>query len=146
MLFSIIIPVYNGSTTLNDLLNSVTHQTYSKNYEIILIDDNSTDNSVQIISNYGVTLIQAPKNQGPAACRNLGAERATGQILIFTDSDCRVDDHWLANIEKAFAARDTEAVMGRLIIPPSSYVGIPSRRWDFQLGAPWDSKTFGGLT
>ncbi|MDH3346846.1 MAG: glycosyltransferase [Desulfobulbaceae bacterium] len=124
MLFSIIIPVYNGEKTLPELLSSLTRQSYKAPFEVLLVDDCSTDNSAEIISQYdNFTLLRAPKNQGPAVCRNMGAARAQGEILVFTDSDCRLDEKWLENIQSYFDAGITEAVMGRLLLPSSTYLG-----------------------
>ncbi|MBU0729475.1 MAG: glycosyltransferase [Proteobacteria bacterium] len=123
MQFSIIIPVYNAGKTLADLLTSLKNQTFSGLFEIILIDDCSTDDSVSIVKQFDVTIIESPKNQGPAVCRNVGAQRATGEILVFTDSDCRVDASWLDTIRKRFEKGETEAVMGRLVLPSSTYLG-----------------------
>jgi glycosyltransferase involved in cell wall biosynthesis len=123
MIFSVIIPVYNAEETLPDLLNSLKSQEYSSHFEIIIIDDCSTDNSIKITQNFDVLLIALENNSGPAVCRNIGAQKAQGDILVFTDSDCQVAETWLSNIEREFHDKETEAIMGRLIIPTSNYLG-----------------------
>ena len=89
---SVIIPVYNSSKYVLECLNSVLNQTY-KNLEIIVIDDKSTDNSVEIIETIKdkrIKLIKQEKNLGVALTRNRGIEEATGSYLCFIDSD----DKW----------------------------------------------------
>ena len=86
---SVIIPVYNSSNHLKDCLDSVIKQTY-KNLEIILIDDKSTDNSIDIIKSYNdkrIKLIKLKENSGAAISRNKGIEEASGDYICFLDSD-----------------------------------------------------------
>ena len=94
--FSIIIPVYNVAEYLDECLQSVLAQKY-RNFEILLIDDGSTDGSGQICENYqarysNIKLIKQ-KNSGLAATRNKGLDMAIGQYVLFLDSD----DIWLGN-------------------------------------------------
>lgn len=93
MTFSIIIPVYNTEKYLEDCIESVRKQSYA-NYEIILIDDGSTDRSAQICDTYmhsddRIRVIHK-KNQGVSAARNIGIQAAKGCYIIFLDSD----DYW----------------------------------------------------
>ena len=96
---SVIIPVYNSSKSIKDCLDSVIKQTY-KNLEIILIDDKSSDNSVDIIKTYKdnrIRFIELEENSGAAIARNKGIEISTGDYICFIDSD----DYWKLNkIEK----------------------------------------------
>lgn len=89
--FSVIIPTYNRASLLKEALDSVFSQTFS-DYEVIVVDDGSTDETLEILKSYG-DKIQAltQKNSGPGAARNLGAEIAKGEYLAFLDSD----DVWL---------------------------------------------------
>lgn len=88
---SVIIPVYNGALLIKRCLDAVFNQKGNFNLEVIVIDDGSTDNSVEIINAYPypVKLIQQP-NQGPAAARNKGIALASGKYLAFLDAD----DYW----------------------------------------------------
>jgi len=122
MTHSVIVPAYNAKATLPRLLDSLLEQTY-KDFELIIVDDCSTDNTASIIKNYPCNLIQLSENHGPAYCRNKGAQNARGDILVFTDSDCKVDQDWLDNIQRHFFQNDTKAIMGRLILMPSSFLG-----------------------
>lgn len=96
---SVIIPVYNSSKHIRECLDSVIKQTY-KNLEIILVDDKSSDNSIEIIKSYNdkrIKLIESKENLGAAESRNKGVKEATGNYICFIDSD----DFWKLNkIEK----------------------------------------------
>lgn len=94
-LVSIITPVYNASKYIREMIDSVLSQTY-KNIEFILINDCSTDNSVDIINSYNdsrIRLINNINNLGAALSRNRGIEMAKGRFLAFIDSD----DVWESN-------------------------------------------------
>lgn len=91
MKFSIIIPNYNSSKWITKCLDSILDQTY-KNYEIIIVDDMSTDNSVSIIKNYfyktnKIHLIELTKKAFNGGTRNIGVENATGDYILFIDCD-----------------------------------------------------------
>jgi glycosyltransferase involved in cell wall biosynthesis len=89
-LVSVIIPNYNYAHVLEHCLRAVQAQTYAP-LEIVLVDDGSTDDSVQVAQRLGVPVIHTPANSGVAAARNLGAQRARGEILFFLDSDVALD-------------------------------------------------------
>lgn len=94
-LISIIIPVYNSSKYIKDTIESIEMQTY-ENYEAIFIDDNSEDNSVDIIEEFKkkndkIKLIKLKKHKGVSKARNIGIKIAKGRYLTFLDSD----DIWL---------------------------------------------------
>jgi len=99
-LVSIITPNYNSSKFLTDTINSVINQTY-KNWEMLIVDDCSTDDSVTIIKKYikqdnRIRLLNLKTNAGPAMARNLGIENAKGKYLAFLDAD----DLWFPNFLK----------------------------------------------
>ncbi|MCW8966769.1 MAG: glycosyltransferase family 2 protein, partial [Candidatus Pacearchaeota archaeon] len=95
---SIVIPVYNEEKYIGKCLESLNKQTY-KNFEIIIIDDGSTDKTVEIIKKFDVHLIKG-KHKGTAFSRNLGAKSAKGEILIFIDADMTFDKDYLKNLIK----------------------------------------------
>jgi glycosyltransferase involved in cell wall biosynthesis len=86
-LVSVIIPTYNRAHTLQRTINSVFHQTY-RNYEIIVVDDGSIDNTKEIVKIYGngIRLI-TQKNLGPSSARNAGIKVSRGEYIAFLDSD-----------------------------------------------------------
>lgn len=98
ILISIIIPVYNGEKYIADTIKSVIDQTY-KNWELIIVDDGSTDNTAKVVeqfSDYRISYIKK-NNTGVSDTRNVGANLAKGEILCFLDAD----DVWLPqNLEK----------------------------------------------
>lgn len=83
--YSIIVPNYNKEVYIEECINSILNQTY-KNYEIIMIDDGSTDNSVEVINKFNINLLKTNRLQAGGA-RNLGLKHATGDYIIFLDSD-----------------------------------------------------------
>ena len=92
-LISVIIPVYNASKYLEEALSSVEQQTY-KNYEVLLIDDGSTDNSLSICEEFAnrddrFKVFNKP-NGGVSSARNYGLDRAKGQYVTFMD---RSEEH-----------------------------------------------------
>ena len=95
---SIITPVYNSDKYLDEMINNIKNQTY-KNWELILIDDCSTDDSLQIINFYKSSKIKVFKNKkniGAGLSRNLGMKKAKGRYITFIDSD----DYWHRNYLK----------------------------------------------
>ena len=99
---SVIIPIYNASSTLEKCLNSIINQTY-KNLEIILVDDGSTDSSGKICDKFAknddrIKVIHK-KNEGLGKTRNVGILESTGDYLFFVDSDDFID---LNTIEKLY--------------------------------------------
>lgn len=86
MAVSIIIPTYNQAKNLNQLLSSLVSLA-PKDWEIIVIDDASTDNTPEITKKFPVKYHRFTKNQGPAKARNTGAKLAQGEIFVFFDAD-----------------------------------------------------------
>ncbi|GAH56283.1 unnamed protein product [marine sediment metagenome] len=109
---SIIIPAYNAEKTIKECLSSFTNQSMSRNkYEIIVVDDGSTDRTCEIAKKYKVNII-SQKNSGPAVARNRGAQEARGNILIFTDSDCIADKFFIENMVSPFSDSEVVGVQG----------------------------------
>lgn len=94
---SVVIPVYNAEKHINNAVNSIKDQTF-KNFEIILVDDGSNDNSGYICdelskSNAYITSIHHEKNKGLSITRNTGMESASGRYIFFMDADDRIDNN-----------------------------------------------------
>jgi len=83
---SVILPIYNGSKYLSKCIKSILDQSY-QHYEFIVIDDGSTDDSAAIVANYPAISYWKTTNQGVAAARNLGIEKASGDWICFIDQD-----------------------------------------------------------
>ena len=90
--FTIIIPNYNKEEYLDECLTSVYNQTY-KNYEVIVIDDGSTDNSLEIIKKYNPDKLLHTNQLQAGGTRNAGIKVATGEYIIFLDSDDYLTDN-----------------------------------------------------
>lgn len=94
---SIITPMYNSEAFISDTIHSILKQTYT-NWELILIDDYSSDNTLLIVDsfiskNFKIKLLKNTSNQGAAICRNMGIEVARGDFIAFLDAD----DLWKPN-------------------------------------------------
>lgn len=105
-LISIIIPVYNSERFLHRCLNSVVNQTY-KDFEVILVDDGSHDESGVICDEYAAKdnrfrIFHNP-NGGPSKARNFGLEHSAGNYLLFIDSDDWLEEDALATYSKALS-------------------------------------------
>ena len=109
---SIIVPVYNGGLGFEKCLNGIRKSIY-QNYELIVVDNGSTDNSVSIAHKYGDLILHCPGPSGPGATRNMGAEYSQGNILFFIDADVVIRPDTLSKVVAAFEMhQDVAAVMG----------------------------------
>lgn len=93
--FSIIMPAYNVQDSIEESLNSVFNQTYS-NYELIVIDDCSTDNTYEVVKKYpNIKLFQTPVNSRQGAARNIGLNNCSGDYILFLDADDEFYDNYV---------------------------------------------------
>lgn len=111
---SIVVPAYNEEKTIARCLRSLVDQSlHSSEYEIILVDNNCTDTTVQIAKLFPGVIITQESYPGVGAARRKGCEIAQGQIIISTDSDCEAPKHWLRKTLQYFDAHpDVVAVSG----------------------------------
>lgn len=112
-MISLIIPVYNDKDYIGQCLNSIFKCNFKKQFEVIVVDDGSSDGLAKIVVSFSCRLISTGKNSGPGAARNLGAELAKGDILAFVDSDCVVSENWLSIIDNIFFDEKIKAIAGR---------------------------------
>lgn len=93
---SVVVPVYNGGDTIDELLQSLVAQTYpGDRYEIIVVDNNSQDDTPQRVQRHPVNLLYEREIQSSYAARNRGARAASGEIVAFTDAACVAHPDWL---------------------------------------------------
>ena len=113
---SIVVPVYNAEKTLGYCLDSILNSTY-KNYEVILINDGSTDNSQIVIDKYKRKYPQifrtfSQKNSGPAKTRNKGIKYSKGEYIFFIDNDDYIEKDYLEKFVRAIKKENSDMVIG----------------------------------
>jgi len=111
---SVIIPAYNSESSIERCVSSLKSQNFPKEkYEIIVVDDGSKDNTVQLAKNAGADIVVSAAHNSSGKARNIGVKHANGKILAFIDSDCIAKEGWLETIEKELVAN--EAIGGPIL-------------------------------
>lgn len=113
--FSIIIPVYNRPNEIDELLKSLTQQDFTDDFEVLIVEDGSTEKSESIVENYKSELnlkYYFKENSGAGASRNFGMEKANGNYFIILDSDVIVPKQYLSEVKKALEYNFTDAFGG----------------------------------
>lgn len=114
--FSIVTPVYNSVNLMSRYFSSLENQTF-KDFELIIVDDCSTDNSfIELKKKIGtlqfpVVLLQTKKNSGPGNARNLGIKYASGQWLTFIDNDDWIDNNALEKLSAIIMEKDVDSII-----------------------------------
>ncbi len=116
-MISVIIALYNAEEVIGRCLESVYRSSF-KDYEVIVVDDCSTDNSYEIAGKFPCRLFNLSVNSGPAQARNFGVEQSKGDILFFIDSDTELDKRALGLINETFKKENDMAAL----------VGLPDKR------------------
>jgi len=117
---SVIAPTYNRKEMLMECLTSLFNQTYPKDrYEIIVVNDGSTDGTEEVLKEYAKKAPCAFKwltqqNRGPSAARNLGVKNARGEIICFIDDDCVAEKKWIENLISGFVMEKIGGVGGKI--------------------------------
>jgi len=106
----VIIPAYNAAVDMESCLLSLKQQSF-KDFEIIVVDDGSTDKTFEIAQKYS-KVIRSEKNSGEGYARNLGARNTQAQILAFSDADVIMPENWLKNISEDMRLPQVKAVAG----------------------------------
>ena len=113
---SVIVCAFNGAATTRSCLESLARLNYP-DYEIIFVDDGSTDATASIAAEFdGIRLIRQP-NGGLSNARNVGLRAASGGVVAYTDCDCDADEDWLLNLVKTLVKSDFVGVGGPNLIP-----------------------------
>lgn len=102
--FSFVIPVYNRPDEIRELLESMVQQTYTKTYEVVIVEDGSTVDSKNVVLEFSdrLTISYFQKaNSGPGDSRNYGMKKAKGDYFIILDSDCILPQGYLEEVEKS---------------------------------------------
>jgi O-antigen biosynthesis protein len=114
--FSVVVCSYNGARTIGETLEHLDRLRY-RDYEVIVVDDGSTDGTAEIAARHAVRLIRTP-NRGLSSARNTGLEAAWGEIVAYIDDDAFPDPDWLTFLAIAFQETDHAAVGGPNLPPP----------------------------
>jgi lipopolysaccharide/colanic/teichoic acid biosynthesis glycosyltransferase len=111
-LYSVIVPAYQATATIGLCLDALNAQTVARDlYEVIVVDDGSTDGTGEIARRAGAQVIVQP-NSGAAAARNRGAAVARGDLLLFTDADCAPVPGWIARLVAPFVDEHVAGAKG----------------------------------
>ena len=111
-MISVIIPAYNAEETIGRCLQALENQSIDKSlYEVIVVDDGSEDNTADIARGFNCKVV-SQKQGGPAKARNSGVYQSTGDIILFTDSDCEPDKNWIEEMVKPFDNPEIIGVKG----------------------------------
>jgi glycosyltransferase involved in cell wall biosynthesis len=125
-MISIVIPTYNASRFMPGLLESIFNQAVN-DMEVIIVDDCSTDNTVEIVKKYPVRVIQMEANAGPAVARNRGVKEAAGDIIFFLDSDVLVLDDTIKEVEDYFKNNpEAKCIIGICATTPLNSGFVPT--------------------
>jgi glycosyltransferase involved in cell wall biosynthesis len=111
--FSVIVPCFNCEAFLERCLTALSTQTWPRNeYEVILVDNNSTDGSLKIARRFPGVILLNETVQGSYAARNFGVRHSSGRLIAFIDPDCEGGPAWLETMAAAFARPGTAVALG----------------------------------
>lgn len=140
MRVSVIIPSFNEKEVLEECIESLGEQSYS-NFEIIVIDDGSTDGTLEILENLSKTLpnfkYAHQPHRGAGSARNLGAKTAKGEILVFVDADMTFDKNFLESLIHPIVVRDSKGTFSKEEVV-ENWGNIWAKCWSINEG--WQEK------
>jgi glycosyltransferase involved in cell wall biosynthesis len=114
---SVVVATYNGAHTLRTCLESLARLNYP-DYEVIVVDDGSKDATPEIAKQFPAVRYLRQDNHGLSVARNTGIRAATGEVVAFTDDDCRADEGWLYYLVGDLLRGDYAGVGGHNFLPP----------------------------
>jgi poly-beta-1,6-N-acetyl-D-glucosamine synthase len=123
---SVIIPFRNEMFNIPSLMKSLYAQNYKEEFEVILVDDHSDDDSLLILKKNltgKFKLVQLPDGrQGKKAALHFGIQQASGEVIVTTDADCEAPQEWLRKINQHFEREETKMVVGPVRLQPSNSI------------------------
>lgn len=126
MKISVVIPAFNEEQLIGKCIEAVKNQTFPKEeYEILVIDNNSTDKTAEIAKKLGVTVIPYSQKQGFSATKQFGTKMAKGEIIAYTDADSIPDTNWLETIEELMRNKNLVCVGGTVLPTEDTLVNFP---------------------
>ena len=137
---SVVIPVYNDASGIAQTLDSLTAQSTKGDYEIAVVDNNSTDQTPEVINSYDddrITLYHETEIQSSYAARNTGIRNTESEILAFVDADMTVPEHWLENALDTFHSTDADYIGCNVDLTLPDNPPLPAR-FDYHTGFPID--------
>ncbi|MHB9053947.1 MAG: glycosyltransferase family 2 protein [Thermoleophilia bacterium] len=120
---SVIIPNYERGEEVLECINSIRESVYPPG-EIVVVDDCSTDNSVELLRSNGITVVEHSENRGTATARNTGANNSTGEILVFIDSDVVIHEDTIQKCVDRFENDQTVSVIVGMPDKTNKYPGV----------------------
>ncbi|MCA9344846.1 glycosyltransferase family 2 protein, partial [Candidatus Saccharibacteria bacterium] len=124
---SIIIPVYNEEDYIKQCLDHIAAQKV-RPQEVIVVDNNSTDNTLKIVKDYKFVRVLTEKQQGVLYARNKGFNQAKSQIIGRIDADTRLEPDWVEQLQKIFSGSNIDAVTGS-----SHFYDMPLSPWNHKV-------------
>ena len=116
-MLSVVIPALNSAATISDTLSSIfSNETCDETFEVLLVDNGSCDETVDTAREFPVKIFHCPR-KGIGPPRNLGIQKARGDIVIFTDSDCIVERDWITKILNFFNLHSETDGVGGPVFP-----------------------------
>lgn len=109
---SVVVPAFNAASSIASCIAALQRQETGLPYEIIIVDDGSTDNTADLAARTGACVIRHAEKRGAAAARNSGIQAASGEIVCFTDADCMPKENWIAEILEPFADQEIIGAKG----------------------------------
>src|SRR3989338_9536229 len=127
-LASIVVATYNNSKSITKCINSILKQKF-KNFELIIVDDRSEDNTLELIEKIKdrkIITIKSKKNLGTPSARNKGIKIAKGKYTFFIDGDCTANKTWIKNGLKTFEKEKCAGVEGKIYYISKNYKPVAS--------------------
>jgi hypothetical protein len=112
---SVIVPVFNDAAGILRCVDSLKRQSYPRaRYEVIVVDNGSTDGTADLVAELGVTALSETATRGSYAARNAGLREAVGTVVAFTDADCLPSERWLEEGVRAMRTERADLVGGNV--------------------------------
>jgi len=122
LMISVVIPVRDACALLQRCLESLDRQTVDQSdYEVIVVDDGSSDGSAEVARKWGARVFRQEK-QGAGAARNRGIQEAKGEVLLFLDADCEADREWMAKLSAPIGKDGTSGTIGHFTSDQENWV------------------------